>query len=126
MNGRATPALIFAALVLALAAGCAHTPGHVPVQYVHFFVAPKALPDGSDATPKLEALKAWLCEKAGGYTEIPDAPGGWINHQNKLESAEQAGFIVSAGTNLKAEIAARIEKEFAEKEAYVLVWKAER
>ena len=115
---------LFAALLLSLAAGCAHSGASAPGRYVHFCVVPRTLPDGSDAAPRIEAFKIWLCEKAGGYTEIPSAPGGWVNPGGELETAEQAGFLVSSPACLTRDIAEYVAREFRETHPYVIAWKA--
>ncbi|MEW5734833.1 MAG: hypothetical protein AB1921_08255 [Thermodesulfobacteriota bacterium] len=118
--------IALAAVVLCLSSGCALMERGAEGGFVHFFVVPKTMPDGSSAKEQMDALKVWLCDKAGGYTELPDAPGGWMNHQGGLETSDQHAFLVSAPANMKDEITAYVKKEFAETDPYVMVWKAEK
>ena len=63
-----------------------------------------------------------VCEKC--YTEMKEAPGGWLNAQNQLETQNQVAFFVSAASNLKEAIEHYLMTRFKQTEPYVEVWNA--
>lgn len=118
------PRLVFLLAVLGLCAalcGCARVQAPQASHYIHFFVAPKELPDGSSTADRMAQLRQWLCLRAGGYTEFP-APGGWQDREGQVETSDQAGFFVSAPQNLRQEIADKIKALFLETDPFVEVW----
>ena len=125
MNPWRAAGLVVAVVMLCAAfcgCGLALAPARHDVQFIHFFVVPKTLPDGSSSVEQMAALRTWLVQTAGGYTELPQAPGAWINHAGSLETSDQAGFLVSSVKNLKKEIAARIKTLFRQTDPFVEVW----
>ena len=104
-------------------AGCSSDSSAEPDRtYVHFFVAPKFMPDGSPADDRLDALRLWLAQEAGGYTELGDAPGGWITAEGNLQTEDQVAFVVTANFNLKATIRQYMMEHFDQTLPYVVVW----
>ncbi len=123
-HSKMAAALVCAVMVCAALSACAPLCPHKGKTFIHFFVVPKQLPNGQDATDEIAALKQWLAQTAGGYTELGDAPGGWINPENTLETARQTAFFLSAPRNLRREISDYIRVRFKERQPYVMTWKA--
>ncbi len=92
--------------------------------YIHFFVAPKLLPDGTSTEEQIQALRLWLAQEAGGYTEFSEAPGGWLDGKKNLQIEEQSAFLVSASVNLKEPIQQYMIQNFGQSQPYVILWNA--
>ena len=82
------------------------------------------MPDKHASDKEMAGLREWLAVEAGGYTELKEAPGGWLNAQNQLETQNQVAFFVSAASNLKEAIEHYLMTHFKQSEPYVEVWKA--
>ncbi len=92
--------------------------------YIHFFVAPKQMTDEMSAEEQIQALRLWLAQEAGGYTEFSEAPGGWLDGEGHLQTEEQAAFLVSAFLNLKKPILQYMIQNFGQNQPYVILWNA--
>ena len=66
----------------------------------------------------------WLAQEAGGYTELRESPGGWLDGEGNLQTEEQAAFLVSAPVNLKEAIQQYMIQNFGQSLPYVVVWNA--
>jgi len=111
--------------VFLMLVGCGSESGAEPDRmYIHFFVAPKHMPDGTPAEEQIQALRLWLAREGGGYTELKDAPGGWIDGEGNLQTEEQVAFLVSAPMNLKEAVRQYMIRNFGQSLPYVLVWEA--
>ena len=104
--------------------GCSHLDPATRTTYIHFFVAPKFMPDKTASSKEMASLRTWLASRAGGYTELMEAPGGWLNAQSELETEDQVGFFLSATSNLKKAIEQYLITNFKETQPYVEVWTA--
>ena len=115
--------LVFSVLLLMM--GCGGDSSAEPEKtYIHFFVAPKLMPDGTSAEEQIQALRLWLAREAGGYTELSEAPGGWLDEEGNLQTEEQAAFLVSAPVNLKEPIRQYMTRNFGQSLPYVMLWNA--
>jgi hypothetical protein len=92
--------------------------------YVHFLVAPATFSDGSSADKAVSELKDYLLTSAGGYTELLNSQGCWINPKGTVEKENNFSFMVSAQKNMSAELKGYVSKHFGQQYPYVIVWKA--
>ncbi len=115
--------LIFPAFLMLM--GCSSDSGAEPDRiFIHFFVAPQYMPDGTSSEEQIQALRLWLAREAGGYTEFKEAPGGWIDGAGNLQTEEQVAFLVSAPANLKEAIRQYMSRNFGQSLPYVVVWES--
>ncbi len=112
-----------AALVLRAPGVCLAEENAAPVT-VHFFLVPAVLPDGSDSSPGLPALRLFLAKLAGGYTELGAGSGGYLDEKGELVKEDNHAFLVSADKDLSKDIRSYLEKNFPQSMHYILVWKA--
>ncbi len=117
-------------LVLAvalLAAGCDHggvattQPTAAAGQVRYFFVVPQWLPDGRGTGPQRKSLEGWLADKAGGYTQIGPARGGWRHGRDLIEEDSIAYFVVGPA-GLKPQLERIIVEQFGQRQAFVVQW----
>jgi hypothetical protein len=92
---------------------------------VYFFVAPSMLSDGSSSATKILELKKFLAETAGGYTELSESEGGWVNDQGDIETEINHTFLVSSTQDLSEQLRTYLAENFSQTYPYVLKWQAE-
>lgn len=115
--------VLFLGLFAVLAAIPAHAAESQQV-FVHFFLVPARLPDGTPAASRLPDLDAWLTATCGGYTKLGQAEGGWKNETGQVETEANIAYLVSATRDRSKDIAARLSGDFGVRVPYVLVFPA--
>lgn len=112
------------AAIFCLISSCGNPDARHSRIYVHFLVAPAAYSDGSSADKAVSELKGYLLTLAGGYTELGNSRGCWINPKGTVEKESNISFMISAQRNMSAELKGYISKNFRQQYPYVIVWKA--
>jgi hypothetical protein len=91
-----------------------------------FFVVPTAYPEGGETTEAVAALQTWLLDTAGGYTCLGPVEGAWRAPDGAIHRETNIAYLVTVFDGepepLAAAIAARIETDFRQQEAYVVRW----
>lgn len=118
-------ALLPGLLVLLLAAATGQAAPSREV-FVHFFLMPATLADGTDAGGERSAFEAWLAATYGGYTRLGQGAGGWKNATGQVETETNTAYLVSTSRDVAKAIAARLTAVFGVRVPYVLVWPAGR
>jgi len=83
---------------------------------------PVLFSDGTSTEDTVSGLKEYLLELAGGYSELGTSEGGWLDSQGSAETEGIVSFIVSAPTDISAELKGYLSDNFNQQYPYVLVW----
>mgnify|MGYP001233706570 CR=1 FL=1 len=92
--------------------------------FVHLFLVPATLADGTDAKGRLPDFEAWLTATYGGYTRLGQGAGGWKNESGQVETETNTAYLVSTSRDDSKDIAARLTEDFGVRVPYVLVFSA--
>jgi hypothetical protein len=87
----------------------------------YFFVVPQWLPNGESTGPQRQVLEKWLVERAGGFTRLGPARGGWQHGKDLIEEDAIAYFVVGPD-GLRGEIEKTILERFRQRQAFVVQW----
>ena len=90
----------------------------------HVCIIPSPAPGPEGGKDRVAAFEAWLCRRFGGFTRLGQGRGGWTNEQGKPETETNAVYLVTTGSDVSAELAKRIKRDFDVRVPYVLVFPA--
>ncbi|MFU2210603.1 hypothetical protein [Solidesulfovibrio sp. C21] len=93
------------------------------VVMAHIFTVP-ADPPGGNIDAVLPAFENWLATSFGGYTRLGAGDGAWKNKKGQVETQGNIVFLITTGRDVSKDIAARLTRDFGEREPYVLVFPA--
>ena len=92
--------------------------------FVHFFLVPTTLADGTGAAEKRPAFETWLTATYGGFTRLGQGAGAWKNAKGQVETEANTAYLVSTHRDVSKDIAARLTADFGVREPYILVFPA--
>lgn len=92
--------------------------------YVHLVAVPKALPSGEDTAPLLQQFKREWSARAGGYTQLGEAEGGWIDPRGQLLTERNHLFLICSPEDLSPALGRDLAMRFKQELPFVLVWPA--
>jgi len=113
--------ILFALVVLLGGAGPWSSTSDSTEVHVHFLVVPQGVSGGGDLYSALIGFKQEVAQLAGGYTELGTSSGGALE-QGELVQELNYSFLVSADSDISAELAALVSKWFGVGQPFVLHW----
>ena len=115
------PLFLTLALCLPLA-GCLHKPA-APARSM--FVVPMTFPDGTPTDAEVEDFERWLVERAGGFTRITPARGGWMSPAGEIIIEDNHLYLVSHKDDpdgFRDDVERRVIDTFRQQEAWIERW----
>jgi hypothetical protein len=110
-------------ILVAVLLGC--SPAHRTAQRL-LFVVPEELPDGTSSAAQQAALEEWMASRAGGFTRLDGAHGGWMGPDGEVVREDNVLYLLTFPEGDRAdgalEVEQRILRDFQQQEAWIQKW----
>jgi hypothetical protein len=115
--------ILILSIPLLVAMGCAS--GHRTPQRL-LFVVPDHLPDGTPSAAQQAALEEWMASRAGGFTRLDGAHGGWMGPDGEVVREDNVLYLLTFPEGERADVAREVEqrilRDFQQQEAWIQKW----
>jgi hypothetical protein len=90
------------------------------------FTVPMAFPDGTPTDAEVEDFERWLVDRAGGFTRITPARGGWMSPAGEVIVEDNHLYVVSISDGqpdaFRDDVERQVIDTFRQQEAWIERW----